>query len=121
MVFVPAANHSVMPTSTSSRTESNAEGDPNADSHDPDSERSSPTLARLLDGSLQGSYTEIAVHGWLEADSPLSARELADRLPRTRMSVHRALRELREADLVERSLGSGSDGRRTVYVLNDGT
>ena len=112
-----------MPTSTTSRTESNAEGDPNADSHDihAGSGRSSPTLARLLDGSLQGSYTEIAVHGRLEADGPLSARELADRLPRTRMSVHRALRELREAGLVERSLASGSDGRRTVYILNDGT
>jgi predicted transcriptional regulator len=112
-----------MPTSTTSRTESNAEADPNADSHDihAGNGRSSPTLARLLDGSLQGSYTEIAVHGRVEADGPLSARELADQLPRTRMSVHRALRELREAGLVERSLGSGSDGRRTVYVLNDGT
>ena len=112
-----------MPGDSTGSIESDAEADPNADSHDIDagSGRSSPTLARLLDGSFQGSYTEIAVHGRLEVDGPLSARELADRLPRTRMSVHRALRELREAGLVERSLASGSDGRRTVYVLNDGT
>ena len=111
-----------MPADSTGSIESDAEADPNADSHDLDagSGRSSLTLARLLDGSLQGSYTEIVVHGWLEVDGPLSARELADRLPRTRMSVHRALRELREAGLVERSLASGSDGRRTVYVLSDG-
>ena len=111
-----------MPADSTGSIESNAESAPNADSHDidADSGRSSPTLARLLDGSLQGSYTEIAVHGRLEVDAPLSARELADRLPRTQMSVHRALRELREAGLVERSLGSVPDGRRTVYVLNDG-
>lgn len=71
----------------------------------------------LIDGDLAGCpYSQIAVYFELEANGPLSPRQLADRLPRTRETVHKALSSLAESDLVEHV---GTDGRTTLYDLSD--